>query len=160
MKKVYASSEWPVLLQHCKQWKKNGDTLVFTNGCFDGLHSGHRALLAFAREQGKRLVIALNNDAGVRKLKGAGRPRIPEEQRAKVIVEQAAADAVVFFDDPTPETLIRLLRPDCLIKGGDYSPETIVGAGFVRSYGGRVLIFPRVPGFSSSEHYTEKKEKL
>ncbi|MDD3716179.1 MAG: adenylyltransferase/cytidyltransferase family protein [Candidatus Marinimicrobia bacterium] len=160
MKKVYTTTEWPALLQQCTQWKKDGDTLVFTNGCFDGLHPGHRALLAFAGEQGKRLIVALNDDAGVRKLKGTGRPRNTEALRAKAILEQSAVDAVVFFGDPTPERLIRLLHPDCLIKGGDYSPETIAGADFVRSYGGRLLIFPRISGFSSSDLYAEKKEKL
>ncbi|MDD3095739.1 MAG: adenylyltransferase/cytidyltransferase family protein [Candidatus Neomarinimicrobiota bacterium] len=159
MKRVYTSSEWPALSQQCTQWKKNGDTLVFTNGCFDGLHPGHRALLAFAREQGKRLIVALNDDAGVRKLKGADRPRNPETQRAEAVLLDSAADAVVMFGDPTPDRIIRLLRPDCLIKGDDYDPETIVGADFVRDYGGRVLIFPRLAGYSSTGLYAEKNQK-
>ena len=150
MKKVFSTSEWAELLHLRKKWQKDGDTLVFTNGCFDGLHPGHLALLDHARKQGEWVVVGLNTDRGVRELKGKGRPRYPGEERARDILNSGDADAVVFFDEETPEKIIARLQPDVLIKGSDYRMEDIVGAGEVKKRGGKVLIFPRVAGFSSS----------
>ncbi len=160
MKKIYSISEWPALLERCAKWKEDGDSIVFSNGCFDGLHPGHQALLAFAKEQGDRFIVALNNDEGVRRLKGSGRPLFSEQERAESILRHIEADAIVFFEDPTPEKIIRLIKPDCLIKGGDYRPDTVVGADDVRSYGGRVLIFPRIPGYSSTKLHAKKEKNI
>ena len=124
--------------------------MVFTNGCFDLLHIDHIKLLEDARRQGDRLVVGINSDASVSRLKGPTRPMVGERERAYVLAALAAVDAVVIFDEPTPLRLIEALRPDVIVKGGDYSEETVVGAKEVRSWGGRVKIFPTVEGFSTS----------
>ena len=117
--------------------------LVFTNGVFDVLHRGHVTYLAQARAQGASLVVALNTDASTRRLgKGSDRPINRLEDRAAVIAAQGAADAVTWFDDDTPLTLIHAVRPDVLVKGGDWAPDAIVGASEVRGWGGRVLSIP------------------
>ncbi len=151
MKHVFNTTEWRDLLHLCKKWKADKDRLVFTNGCFDGLHAGHLALLEFARKQGDRLIVGLNSDNSVRELKGKGRPQYGADRRAHDILQSGHADAVVIFEERTPGKIIAYLRPDVLVKGSDYRPETIVGADTVRGNGGRVLIFPRIPGYSSSE---------
>jgi rfaE bifunctional protein nucleotidyltransferase chain/domain len=125
-------------------------TLVFTNGCFDVLHRGHVEYLAAARALGDALVVGLNTDASVRRLKGPGRPVNPQDDRAYVLAGLAAVDAVAFFDDDTPRDLIAALLPDVLVKGGDYTAETVVGAAEVRAAGGRVVIAPLVPGRSTT----------
>jgi D-beta-D-heptose 7-phosphate kinase/D-beta-D-heptose 1-phosphate adenosyltransferase len=131
-------------------WRSGGQSMVFTNGCFDLLHIGHIKLLEDARRQGDRLVVGINSDASVSRLKGPTRPMVGERERAYVLAALAAVDAVVIFDEPTPLQLIEALRPDVIVKGGDYSEETVVGAKEVRSWGGRVKIFPTVEGFSTS----------
>jgi rfaE bifunctional protein nucleotidyltransferase chain/domain len=125
-------------------------TLVFTNGCFDLLHRGHVELLCWARALGETLVVGLNTDASVRRLKGAGRPVVPQEDRAYVLAALAAVDAVVLFDEDTPLALIEALEPDVLVKGGDYRVEDVVGREVVERRGGRVALFPPVPGRSTS----------
>jgi D-beta-D-heptose 7-phosphate kinase/D-beta-D-heptose 1-phosphate adenosyltransferase len=124
--------------------------VVFTNGCFDLLHSGHVRLLTEARRAGDLLVVGLNSDASVRRLKGEGRPILSETDRAQVLGGLDAVDFVVAFDEDTPEAVIRELRPQTLVKGGDYTEATVVGAPFVRSYGGDVVLIPLVPGLSTS----------
>lgn len=124
--------------------------LVFTNGCFDVLHRGHVEYLAAARDLGTALVVGLNSDASVRRLKGPSRPVNPESDRALVLSSLACVDAVTVFDDDTPLALISALLPDVLVKGGDYTPETVVGAQEVRRAGGRVEIVPLVPGRSTT----------
>lgn len=124
--------------------------VVFTNGCFDLLHSGHVRLLTEARRGGDLLVVGLNSDASVRRLKGEGRPILSETDRAQVLGGLDAVDFVVVFDEDTPEAVIRELRPQTLVKGGDYTEATVVGAPFVRSYGGDVVLIPLVPGLSTS----------
>jgi D-beta-D-heptose 7-phosphate kinase/D-beta-D-heptose 1-phosphate adenosyltransferase len=125
--------------------------LVFTNGVFDLLHSGHVELLEAARREGVALVVGLNSDASVRRLgKGAGRPITSEGARARVLAGLAAVDCVVLFDEDTPLQLITRLEPDVLVKGADYSRSAIVGADFVDSRGGRVVRVPIIPGFSTS----------
>jgi D-beta-D-heptose 7-phosphate kinase / D-beta-D-heptose 1-phosphate adenosyltransferase len=131
-------------------WKSSGQSIVFTNGCFDLLHIGHITLLEDARRQGDRLVVGVNSDVSVRGLKGPTRPMVGQRERAYVLAALAAVDAVVIFDEPTPLQLIEALRPDVIVKGGDYSEETVVGAREVRSWGGRVKIVPTVEGFSTS----------
>lgn len=128
-----------------------GRRLVFTNGCFDVIHAGHVALLDHARRRGDLLVVGLNSDDSVRGLKGASRPVNRFADRAAVLEAMASVDFVIEFDSPTPEALIRELRPDVLVKGGDYSPAEIVGADFVTGNGGEVVIFPLHEGLSSTD---------
>jgi len=132
-------------------WRSNGESIVFTNGCFDLLHIGHITLLESARNQGDRLIVGINSDASVSKLKGPTRPMVGQRERAYVLAALAAVDAVVIFDTPTPLELIEGLRPDVIVKGGDYNEDTVVGAKEVRSWGGRVKIVPTVEGFSTTK---------
>jgi D-beta-D-heptose 7-phosphate kinase/D-beta-D-heptose 1-phosphate adenosyltransferase len=132
-------------------WKSLGLTVGFTNGCFDLVHAGHITLLASARAQCDRLVVALNTDASVRGLKGPTRPINPLEKRAQVMASIRYVDCVVAFDEETPIALIRRLIPDVLIKGADYTLETVVGAEIVRAAGGRVYLAPLVKGQSTTD---------
>jgi rfaE bifunctional protein nucleotidyltransferase chain/domain len=127
-----------------------GGRVVFTNGCFDLLHRGHTRYLERARSLGDTLVVAINSDRSVRALKGPGRPVVPAEQRAEVMAALAAVDYVVVFDELDPARVIRAVRPDVLVKGGDWPINQIVGADFVQSRGGRVLSLPYVEGASTS----------
>lgn len=140
----------PALLRRVALWKANGDRVVFTNGCFDLLHVGHIAVLEQAHRFGDRLVVAINSDASVSGLKGPGRPIVGERERSRVLAALAAVDAVVIFDEATPLELVVAVQPDVLVKGGDYSPETVVGAREVQSWGGQVKIVPTVEGFSTT----------
>lgn len=126
------------------------DVVVFTNGCFDILHRGHVEYLAHAKSLGDRLVVGVNSDRSVRALKGPGRPINTLEDRAVVLAALTSVDAVVEFDQDTPRELIAALRPDVLVKGGDYSADQIVGAQEVTESGGRVVIAPLVPGRSTT----------
>ena len=132
-------------------WRSNGEKVVFSNGVFDLLHMGHITLLESARSQGDRLIVAVNSDASVRKLKGEGRPLVAEHERAQILAALASVDAVTVFDDETPLGTINALRPDVLVKGGDYTEETIVGAKEVQAWGGRVKIIPRVAALSATD---------
>ena len=132
-------------------WRQNEEKIVFTNGCFDLLHIGHVDYLEQAAELGNRLVVGPNTDASVQRLKGPQRPINPEQARARVLAALACVDAVILFDEDTPQALIEALRPDILVKGDDYTPENIVGADFVLKHGGSVRTVPLVQGFSSSE---------
>ena len=127
-----------------------GRRLVFTNGVFDILHRGHCEYLADARAQGDALVVGLNSDASVRRLKGEKKPIVAEEDRALVLAALASVDYVVLFGDDTPHALISALLPDVLVKGGDYTLETIVGRAEVEAGGGRVLTIPLTAGRSST----------
>jgi rfaE bifunctional protein nucleotidyltransferase chain/domain len=131
-------------------WRARGERIVFTNGVFDLLHRGHVEYLEEARGLGDRLVVGLNGDASVRRLKGPERPLVPEDERAAVLGALEAVDLVVRFDDDTPERLIREVRPDLLVKGGDWAVERIVGRDFVESYGGRVLSIRLREGISTT----------
>jgi D-beta-D-heptose 7-phosphate kinase/D-beta-D-heptose 1-phosphate adenosyltransferase len=132
------------------EWRNAGETVVFTNGCFDLLHVGHITLLEDCRRFGSKLVLGLNTDASVSRLKGPSRPIIGERERARVMAALAAVDAVVLFDEETPLELIRVLKPDVLVKGGDYTIETVIGHEDVIAAGGRVEIVPTVEGFSTT----------
>jgi D-beta-D-heptose 7-phosphate kinase/D-beta-D-heptose 1-phosphate adenosyltransferase len=132
------------------EWRASGETIVFTNGCFDLLHVGHITLLEDCRRFGSKLILGLNTDASVQRLKGPTRPIVGERERAKVMSALAAVDAVVLFDEDTPMELIRALKPNVLVKGGDYSIETVVGHEEVIASGGRVEIVPTVEGFSTT----------
>lgn len=124
--------------------------MVFTNGCFDIIHRGHVEYLAKARKLGDLLIVGLNGDSSVRKLKGKGRPVISQRDRAFILSHLDMVDYVVVFDTLTPKRLIRKMAPDILVKGGDYDPQTIVGAADVRAFGGKVVTLPYIPGRSSS----------
>ena len=124
--------------------------IVFTNGCFDIIHPGHISLLDRARALGSRLVVGINSDSSVRGIKGTERPFQNESARRAVLLGLRAVDEVVVFGEPTPERLIREIRPDILVKGGDWQPGEIIGADFVESYGGKVYSLPLLDGFSSS----------
>ena len=132
------------------EWRASGETVVFTNGCFDLLHVGHITLLEDCRRFGSKLVLGLNTDASVSRLKGPSRPIVSERERARVMAALAAVDAVVLFDEETPLELIRALKPNVLVKGGDYTVETVVGHEDVIADGGRVEIVPTVEGFSTT----------
>ena len=132
------------------EWRASGETIVFTNGCFDLLHVGHITLLEDCRRFGSKLILGLNSDASVCRLKGPTRPIVSERERARVMSALAAVDAVVLFEEDTPLELIRALRPDVLVKGGDYTIETVVGHEEVIANGGRVEIVPTVEGFSTT----------
>ncbi len=131
--------------------REAGKTLVFTNGCFDVLHAGHAYLLNEARKQGDALMVGLNSDQSVRRLKGESRPVNREEDRALLLASLQSVSAVVIFEEDTPEELISLVRPDILVKGGDYSKDQVIGGRQVEERGGRVLIVPLKPGYSSSK---------
>lgn len=133
-----------------EEWRAAGETIVFTNGCFDLLHVGHITLLEDCRRFGSKLVVAMNTDASVSRLKGPTRPIVGQNERAKVMAALAAVDLVTLFDEATPLELIELLRPDVLVKGGDYTVQTVVGHEVVAGYGGRVEIIPTVEGFSTT----------
>lgn len=133
------------------EWHSKRDCVVFTNGCFDILHIGHVTLLDAARREGDRLIVGINSDESVARLKGSSRPVVPEYPRARVLASLAAVDAVVIFSDPTPLDLMIHLRPDVIVKGGDYVADEIVGASEVSSWGGRVKIVPFVSGMSTTQ---------
>lgn len=132
-----------------------GMKVVFTNGCFDILHRGHIEYLSKAADMGDVLVVGLNTDASVKRLKGEGRPVNNEEARALVLASLSFVDAVVLFDDDTPYELIKAIRPDVLVKGADYKVEEIVGYDIVTSYGGTVTTVPLVEGYSTTKFLAE-----
>ncbi len=136
--------------EQVERWRQRGWKTGFTNGCFDLLHPGHIHLLEQARSQCDRLVVGLNSDASVRRLKGAQRPVQSEAARAAVLGGNTAVDLVCVFDEDTPEKTLHALRPDLLVKGADYTIGTVVGADFVQSYGGRVFLAELLPGHSTT----------
>ncbi len=146
--KIYTRSE---LADKIAAHQKAGETIVFTNGCFDLLHIGHTRYLTEARGLGDRLVVGLNSDDSVRQLdKGNDRPLVTADQRAEVLAALACVDYVTIFDEPDPLALIQALRPNILVKGGDWSPERIIGKEFVEAQGGSVRNIPLVPNISTT----------
>lgn len=136
------------LLEKIKSEKK---TIVFTNGCFDILHPGHVYYLNHAKNMGDCLVVGLNTDASVKRIKGPKRPLVCEKDRARVLASLESVDYVVFFDDDTPQKLIEIVKPDILVKGGDYRKNEIAGADIVKAYGGEVATIDFLDGFSTTE---------
>ena len=132
------------------EWRSAGKTIVFTNGCFDILHRGHVEYLAQAADLGDKLIVGLNTDASVKRLKGESRPVNDEKSRALLLSALQFVDVVVFFDEDTPYELIKQLQPDILVKGNDYKPEEIVGYDIVTAKGGKVLTIDLVEGFSTT----------
>ena len=141
---------WDIANNHIKQWKKTGDTVVFTNGCFDIIHRGHIEILSAAKEKGNRLVVGLNGDQSVTRLKGNDRPLQPFEERAMILDAIKSVDMVVGFEEDTPAEIILHFLPDILVKGGDYNTDTIVGADTVIANGGTVEIIPLIPEKSTT----------
>lgn len=138
-------------LQENLQHRHFGDWVVFTNGCFDILHRGHVTYLAAARDLGGVLVVGLNSDASVRRLKGPARPVNDEHSRALLLAALQCVDYVTVFDEDTPLNLISAVMPDVLVKGGDYTRDAIVGANIVENHGGKVVTIPLVEGFSTTK---------
>jgi D-beta-D-heptose 7-phosphate kinase/D-beta-D-heptose 1-phosphate adenosyltransferase len=140
--------------------RRSGRSVVFTNGCFDLLHAGHLHCLEEARRAGDLLVVAVNSDESVRRLKGEGRPVLPGQERAELLAGLRAVDLVFLFDEDTPLESIRRVRPDVLVKGGDWRPEDVVGRREVESWNGRVLIVPTRPGDSTSSLVERIRERF
>lgn len=132
------------------QWKFQQEKIVFTNGCFDILHKGHVEYLAKAAALGSKLVVGLNTDASVRRLKGESRPVNDEQARALLLSSLVFTDKIVLFDEDTPLELIRFIQPDILVKGSDYKPEEIVGYDIVKGRGGEIITIDLTPGFSTT----------
>jgi D-beta-D-heptose 7-phosphate kinase / D-beta-D-heptose 1-phosphate adenosyltransferase len=150
-------------LLYLDDWKRagshsRGQTIVFTNGCFDLLHSGHLHLLQFARLQGDLLVVAVNSDASVTLLKGAGRPVQTLEERIAALSKVPEVDAVIAFEEDTPLHLLETIRPEVYVKGADYEGISFPEADFVKSYGGRVVFCPSLEGYSTTSILAKGKQ--
>ncbi len=161
MGKFISQSQLASELEKLRQQNQPGQNhkIVFTNGCFDILHVGHVRYLQQARALGEALVVGINTDASVRKLKGPTRPIQNEQDRGEILAALGAVDLVVLFDEETPEKLIQNVHPDVLVKGGDWKPESIVGSSFVMSYGGQVMSLQFVDGKSTTNIIEKSKTK-
>lgn len=148
---------FPFLASQLSHWRNQGLTVVFTNGCFDILHRGHVEYLSKAADKGDVLVVGLNTDASVRRLKGESRPINNEEARALILASLSFVDAVVLFDEDTPYELIKAVHPNVLVKGADYQPSEIVGYDIVTAYGGKVETVPLVEGYSTTSVISKMK---
>ena len=144
------ANNWDEAKKQVDDWKLSGQKIVFTNGCFDILHRGHVEYLTEAKACGDKLVTALNSDTSVRSLKGEARPIQSQEDRAVILDALESVDLVVIFDQETPAEIIKTLLPDVLVKGGDYTPDTIVGADIVTENGGEIKVIPFRLGHSTS----------
>jgi rfaE bifunctional protein nucleotidyltransferase chain/domain len=147
LEKVYSL---PALKAEIKFWRRKGKTIVFTNGCFDLLHRGHVEYLGVAKSFGDILILGLNSDASVRRLKGAGRPFTSEQDRLYILSHLDMIDAVCLFEEDTPFSIISAVQPDVLVKGGDYKIHEIVGRDIVEQRGGKVITVPVVKDKSTS----------
>ncbi len=147
------------LLAQVSFWKRNNESIVFSNGCFDIIHPGHVRYLAAAAALGNKLVIGVNTDSSVKRIKGPSRPLIGEEERCEMLASFTFVDAVCLFDEDTPLELIKSIVPHFLVKGKDYSPEQIVGADIVLSFGGKVETIDLVEGYSTTS-LIQKIKKL
>ena len=157
MKKILS---WEALKIEVERRRRQGEKIAFTNGCFDLLHPGHVRLLTEAKRLGDVLVVGLNSDDSIRRLKGPERPVLSEHDRAEVLGGLDAVDFVAIFGEDTPENLIRTIRPDVLVKGGDYTEAIVVGAPFVRAYGGEVVLIPLIEGRSTSSMVARMKGRV
>lgn len=140
----------PELQKSLAQWRLKTKTIVFTNGCFDILHAGHISSLSEAAQHGDILVVGLNSDASIKELKGKGRPVNDQESRALLLASLSMVDAVVIFTEPTPVELVKIIKPEVMVKGGDYKVEDIAGAREVIESGGKVIINPIIEGLSTT----------
>ncbi|HUV65536.1 MAG TPA: D-glycero-beta-D-manno-heptose 1-phosphate adenylyltransferase [Sedimentisphaerales bacterium] len=148
--KIYPVNQQAALLAQVERHRRKGRRIVFTNGCFDVVHRGHVEYLQFCRWQGETIIVGLNTDDSVRRIKGAERPINCERDRAAVLAAMHMVDCVVLFAEDTPANLINKIRPDVLIKGEDWADRGVAGAETVESYGGKVLFAPLVAGLSST----------
>ena len=139
------------LARLCKNWRRAGDKIAFANGCFDLLHPGHISLLRYAAKTADRLIIGLNSDASVSRVKGNSRPLQSVDKRATALAAFDMVDAVAVFEQNTPQSLIALLQPDFIVKGGDYNPDDVVGSDIVKKRGGKVVIAPIRATYSTSK---------
>lgn len=156
--KIYTDRAEALPLIRC--WRAAGDTIVFTNGCFDILHLGHVDYLEKARQLGSRLVVGVNTDASIRRLKGPERPLQDEMSRARVMASLLFTDAIILFEEDTPYELIKEVQPDVLVKGDDYAPQNIVGHDIVQQRGGTVQTIALVNGYSTTRIVEKIKEQL
>jgi rfaE bifunctional protein nucleotidyltransferase chain/domain len=138
------------LLDQVTLWRKEGKRIVFTNGCFDIIHRGHIEYLGYAKSYGDILILGLNSDRSVRALKGAKRPYNNQDDRAFILSQLVSVDAVCIFDEDKPNRLLENIKPDILVKGGDYTVETVVGREIVEGYGGEVKTVPLIKGKSTT----------
>ena len=138
------------LSQIIEKWRLNGDKIIFTNGCFDLIHLGHLEILARSADLGDKLIVALNSDVSIKKIKGNSRPIIEEDSRAKQLAAIEFIDAVILFNEDTPYDLINILKPDVLTKGGDYKKNDIVGNQLINKEQGEVVIIPLTQGYSTT----------
>lgn len=145
--KILPENKLAFLLQ---RWRLKEEKVVFTNGCFDLLHQGHVHTLSQAAGYGSKLIVGLNSDSSVRKLKGESRPIQDEHSRAILLASLFFVDIVLIFDELTPYRLIKAIQPDVLVKGGDYTPESVVGGDMIKANGGQVIIIPYLSGFSTT----------
>jgi D-beta-D-heptose 7-phosphate kinase/D-beta-D-heptose 1-phosphate adenosyltransferase len=152
---IMSSDQLQIAVQDARE---HGEKIVFTNGCFDIIHAGHVGYLSEAKQFGNRLIVAINEDLSVRRLKGAGRPINPLERRMAVLAGLEAVDWVVSFAEDTPENLLEVLRPEVLVKGGDYSLEQVVGGSFVQDYGGEVKVLEFLDDCSTSAMMEKMQE--
>lgn len=155
--KIYEADQ---LVKKVVSWKKKGEKIVFTNGCFDILHAGHIKYLEAAAQKGDRLIVAVNSDESVKKLKGPDRPINVLASRLYLVASLQSVDAVCPFSEDTPINVIAMLKPDVLVKGGDYKIEDIVGAKEVTSYGGQVEVIPFVDGYSTTKIESKILDRL
>jgi len=151
-------TELDSFLRLCRLWKLKDERIVFTNGCFDILHRGHISYLAAAADLGTKLIVGINSDASVKRLKGTSRPINSFEDRALALAALGFVDAVVEFEDDTPEKLIELTSPNILVKGGDYKIEDIIGANWVAQNGGETIVIPFVQGYSTTNFLNDLKK--
>ncbi len=147
------------LEQACQDWRDSGETIVFTNGCFDILHVGHLQTLTAARSEGSKLLVGLNSDRSVRALKGPTRPINAEADRAQILASLRCVDAVTIFDEDTPIEALDLIRPHIHVKGGDYKVEDLSEADVVKKHGGRIVIVGLVPGHSTTSTIEKTRSK-
>jgi D-beta-D-heptose 7-phosphate kinase/D-beta-D-heptose 1-phosphate adenosyltransferase len=138
------------LSQIIKEWKLNGDKIIFTNGCFDLIHLGHLEILARSADLGDKLIVGINSDMSIKKIKGNSRPIIEEDSRAKQLAAIEFIDAVILFNEDTPFDLINILKPDVLTKGGDYKKNDIVGNELIDKEQGEIVIIPLTQGYSTT----------
>ncbi len=147
-KKIYTNAD--AAERVLNWWRKTHQRIVFTNGCFDIIHRGHIEILSKASELGNKLIIGLNSDNSVKRIKGSGRPLQDEYSRALILASMRFVDLVIFFSEDTPYNLIQTIRPKILVKGGDYLAEEVVGHDIVAKYKGKVIIINYIEGFSTS----------
>jgi len=141
------------------EWRKQGKKIVFTNGCFDLLHLGHIKLFKYAKQLGDILIVGVNSDSSIKKIKGSKRPVFPLNERLEILEAVEFIDYLTIFEEETPQKLIAFLLPDILVKGGDWKPEQVVGKREVEQAGGKVIIFPYMKGYSST-NIIEKIKKF